>query len=109
MGASGGLGRFDYPETIQGLSRNLGWRARAGKGGLGWSVLAGLGWARFLMKKVGPTKKSNDFSYKFIYDSCRFFAHAKSLIHQQKPINNDIGFESIPKTIDLFTCKINRL
>ena len=28
-----GLGRFDYPENIRKLSGNLGWRARAGKGG----------------------------------------------------------------------------
>ena len=43
-GLLGGLGRFDYLETIQKLSGNLGWRAWAGNGGLGWSGLAGLGW-----------------------------------------------------------------
>ena len=40
-----GLGRFYYPETIQKLYGNLGWRAWAGKGGLGWSGLARLGLA----------------------------------------------------------------
>ena len=44
-GLLGGLGRFDYPEAIQGLSGNIGCQALAGKGGLGWSDLAGLGWA----------------------------------------------------------------
>ena len=42
-GLLGGLGRFDYPETIWKLSGNIGWRAWAGDGGLGWSGLAGLG------------------------------------------------------------------
>ena len=32
-GLLGGLGRFDYPETIRKLPGNLDWRARAGKGG----------------------------------------------------------------------------
>ena len=45
MGTAGGPGRFDYPESIWGLSENLGWQACAGKGGLGWSDVAGLGWA----------------------------------------------------------------
>ena len=44
-GLLGGLGRFYYPETIQKLSGNLGWRDWADKGGLGWSGLTGLGWA----------------------------------------------------------------
>ena len=39
-GLMGGLARFDYRETIQKLSGNLGWRVWTGKGGLGW-----LGWA----------------------------------------------------------------
>ena len=44
-GLLGGLGRFYYLGSIWKLSGNLGWRAWAGKGRLGLSGLAWLGWA----------------------------------------------------------------
>ena len=45
-GLLGGRGRLDYPETIRGLSGNLGWQAWAGRPGLAKvvSVGPGLGW-----------------------------------------------------------------
>ena len=107
-GLLGGLGRFDYPETIWGLSVHLGWQAWArvvwvGPVWLGW---AGPHWDRFLMS--GPTREAKTFYTKTNCVILAVFQRTPHyLIHQQNQSKMISVSNTCPNLIDLFTCKTN--